>query len=176
MNDKANDCFKNGLRKNLLGLYPEAAADYSKAIGIDPSFAEAYLKRGILRYKLLKQYEESFDDFNKVVELDPACPAGFLYRGIVKCHLLQFSDALADFDRAIELDPNEERAYFNRGKSKYMLKYDKEEVCADLNRAICLHSTAAADIMKLFYGDNQEAIRETIALSVEEKTKKKVKG
>ena len=173
MNEKANDWFQRGLKNNVLGLYPEAAADYSKAIEIDPSFADAYLKRGVLRYKLLKKYEESFGDFNKVVELDPACSAGYLYRGIVKCHLLQFSDALPDFDRAIELDPNEERAYLNRGKSKYMLKYDKEEVCADLKRAVRLHSTTAADLINLFYGDNKEPVQEAIISAVEEKAKKK---
>ena len=173
MSKNSNDFYLSGLRNNLAGLYPEAVADYTKAIEIDSSCVDAYLKRGILKYKILKQYEESLTDFDSVVELNPRCSAAYLHRGIVKCHLLKFSDALPDFNKAIELDPNEERAYFNRGKNKYMLKYDKEEVCTDLEKAILLHASYAADIMKLFYGREQDLIRENINRSVQEKNDNK---
>ena len=173
MNKNFADYYNSGLRNNQAGLYPEAVADYTKAIEIDSSHVDAYLKKGILKYKILKQYEESLTDFDSIVELNPRCSAAYLHRGIVKCHLLKFSDALPDFDRAIELDPNEERAFFNRGKCKYMLKYDKKEVCADLEKAILLHASYAADIMKLFYGKDQYLIREKINLSVQEKNDNK---
>jgi tetratricopeptide (TPR) repeat protein len=172
MGKKANDYYQDGLKKNLQGLYAEAAADYTKAIEMDPAFSDAFLKRGVLRYKLLKQYQESEGDFNKAVELAPQNATAYLYRGIVKCHLLKFKEAMPDFDKALDLDPNEERAYFNRGKNKYMLKYDKEEVCADLERAIRLHATAAADLIKLFYGENQKPVREEITRIIAEKIKK----
>ncbi|MCK5055492.1 MAG: hypothetical protein KAT34_02480 [Candidatus Aminicenantes bacterium] len=159
MKKKANDYYLSGLRNNLAGLYPEAAADYAKAIEIDSYCADAYLKRGVLRYKILKQYDESLTDFDSVIELNPRCSAAYLHRGIVKCHLLKFSDALPDFNKAVELDPNEERAYFNRGKNKYMLKYDKKEVCADLGKAILFHAPQAADMIKLFYGTAQDLVK-----------------
>jgi len=168
-----NHYYFSGLQKNLSGQYPEAVADYTKAIGIDSSHIDAYLKRGVLRYKILKQYEESLSDFNKAIELNPHCSAAYLHRGIVKCHLLRFSEALPDLDRAVELDPNDERAFLNRGKLKYMLKHDKSAVCTDLEKAILLHSPQAADMIKLFYGEGMESMQEYLNTTVKEKLKNK---
>jgi len=154
----ADDYFKSGLRNNLVN-YPAAAADYSKTIELNPSHSEAYLKRGTLRYKILKQYREALADLDKVIELKPDCAPAYLHRGVVKCNLRMFDSALPDFDRAEELDPNDERVYLNRGKNKYMLKYDEKEVRLDLEKAILFGSTAAADMLKLFYGSGMDSAR-----------------
>ena len=164
--------YRAGLENNLLNHYTKAAQDYSKAIEIDPFYLDAYLKRGTLYYKLLKKYEDALRDFNRAVEIEPGSAAASLHRGIVKCHLLQFEEALPDFDRAIQLDPNDERAFFNRGKVKYVLKYEKEEVCRDLERAIKLGSSQAAELKELFYGKNQASIREAITQGIKKKAKK----
>ncbi len=153
--------FKRGLRNNLEN-YPAAVADYSKAIQLNPSHSGAYLKRGTLRYKILKQYPEALSDLDKVIELKPDCALAYLHRGIVKCHLFLFAGALPDFDKAEELDPNDERVYLNRGKDKYMLKYDEKEVRLDLEKAFLFGSTAAADMLKLFYGSDRDLARERI--------------
>jgi tetratricopeptide (TPR) repeat protein len=154
--------YKKGLKNNVLNRYVEAVDDYTRAIRLNPSYLDAYLQRGTLRYKILKRYEDALTDFDKAIEIDPGCPGAYLHRGIVKCHLLKFPEALGDFDKAIELDPNEERAYFNRGKNKYMLKYEEDEVRPDLEKAIRLGAPQAADMLKLFYGQNQDLMREDI--------------
>jgi tetratricopeptide (TPR) repeat protein len=164
--------YQKGLENNLIANYPGAVIDYSKAIEIDTSYLEAYLKRGTLYYKLLKRYEDALSDFNTAVELDKGCVHAHLHRGIVKCHLLKFADSLADFDWAIRLDPNDERAFYNRGKSKYMLKYNKEDVCADLEMAIKLGSIPAADMIKLFYGEDEQMVREAISQGIKKKAGK----
>jgi tetratricopeptide (TPR) repeat protein len=166
----ADDYFKSGLRNNL-GNYPAAVVDYSKAIDLDPSYSDAYLKRGTLRYKILKQYREALTDLDKVIELNPDCALAYLHRGIVKCHLLMFAEALPDFDRAEELDPNDERVYLNRGKCKYMLKYDEKEVRRDLEKAFLFGSTAAADMIRMFYGADRDSMRENINTAVKSKKK-----
>jgi tetratricopeptide (TPR) repeat protein len=84
---------------------------------------------------------------------------------------LNFREALPDFDKAIELDPNDERSYFNRGKNKYMLKYEKNEVLEDLERAVRLGSPAAADMINLFYGQDQSLVRDAVTKGVEEKAR-----
>jgi len=173
MKKKANDYYLKALQNNVAGLYPEAVADYTRAIEIDSSHIDAYLKRGIVRYKILKQYELSLTDFDVAIKIDPRCVAAYLHRGIVKCHLLKFDDAIPDFDRTIELDPNEERAYFNRGKGRYMLKYDEKDIRADLEKAILLHASYAADMLELFYGSGQHIAREHFKSNVKEKSEEK---
>jgi tetratricopeptide (TPR) repeat protein len=161
--------FKRGRENNILNRYQEAVDDYTRAIQLNPPYLDAFLQRGTLCYKILKRYEEALTDFDKAIEIDPGCASAYLHRGIVKCHLLKFSEALVDFDKTIELDPNEERAYFNRGKNKYMLKYEEEEVRSDLEKAICLGAPQAADMLKLFYSQNQEVMRKDIENRVKNK-------
>jgi tetratricopeptide (TPR) repeat protein len=164
--------FRDALKSNLEDRYTDAIAGYSKAIESDPSYIDAYIRRGVLSYKILKKYSECVADFDKAIELNPGYAVAYLHRGIVKCHLLKFDEALPDLDRAIELDPNDERAYLNRGKNKYVLKFDKEDVCADLEKAVKLGSTQAADMMRLFYGagrDSIDATRERITDGIKKK-------
>ncbi|MCK4761779.1 MAG: tetratricopeptide repeat protein [Candidatus Aminicenantes bacterium] len=160
---KSNTYYNSGLKKNLHEQYTEAIADYTKAIELEPEHVDAYLQRGTLNYKILKKYEEALADFEKAVELDSQCSAAFLHRGVVKCHLLKFKEALPDFDRAAELTPNDEKIYFNRGKNKFMLKYEKEDVCADLEKAILLGAPQAADMLDIFYGKDGESVRKVLA-------------
>ena len=52
------------------GLYELAISDYSKAIEIDPGFAEAHYDRGCSYYEL-REYEEAIADLTRAIELDP---------------------------------------------------------------------------------------------------------
>ncbi len=174
MND--SDYYRRGLQNNLNGSYQDAITDYTKAIEINPSFLEAYLRRGTLKYKLLKQYEESLQDFSKTIELDPQQYEAYLHRGIVKCHLFKFEEGLADFNKTLELNPSEERAYFNRGKVKFMLKYDKGDVCEDLEKAIKLGAPQASDMMKIFYSDGKDSHDTILSNAVAEKERREKKS
>jgi tetratricopeptide (TPR) repeat protein len=48
--------------------YDKAAADYEKAIELDPKLADAYVGRAVLRY-VRKDYEGSWSDVHKAEEL-----------------------------------------------------------------------------------------------------------
>ena len=168
---KAEDSFKEGLKKNLDKKYTEAMADYTKAIEQNPDHVDAYMQRGTLGYRLLKQYNESLLDFDKAVQLAPDRADTFLHRGIVKCHLLQFAEGLKDFNRAAELAPNDERVYFNRGKVKYVLKYEKDDVCDDLNMALRHGFAQAGELIKLFYNEDQDTFSQRIEKGISEKAK-----
>ncbi|MCP5047942.1 MAG: tetratricopeptide repeat protein [bacterium] len=153
--------YKKGLGR---GLQDDTGAveDYSKAIDLNPSYIDAYIRRGMLYYKLLKKYEEALADLDQAVKLAPHRADALLERGIVNCHLLKFDDALKDLTGVIQLNPYDEKAYLNRGKVKYVLKYDKKEVCKDLEMAIRLGAPHAADMIKIFYGQEQAATRDSI--------------
>jgi tetratricopeptide (TPR) repeat protein len=169
MTEKIKDAvyyFKEGLRHNILN-YSKAEEDYSKALELNPSYLDAYLRRGTLRYKVIKNLKEAEADFDKAVELAPECAEAYLHRGIVKCHLLKFDRALPDFNKSVELNPYDERALYNRGKNKFMLKYDEKEVREDLEKAVHLGSVEAADMIKLFYESEQNSVRKAIEEGIE---------
>jgi len=48
--------------------YAQAISDYTKAVKINPDFAEAYHNRAITLY-YLKNYDKSFSDVQKVLSL-----------------------------------------------------------------------------------------------------------
>jgi tetratricopeptide (TPR) repeat protein len=166
---KAENFYKEGLKKNLDKKYEEAMADYTKAIDLEPNHVNAYMQRGTLGYRILKQYKGSLMDFDKAVQLAPERADTYLHRGIIKCHLLQFEDGLKDFNTTAALAPNDERVYFNRGKVKYVLKFEKDEVCDDLNRALRLGYAQAAELIKLFYSKDQDAVSEQIEKGIIQK-------
>ncbi|MGE5341441.1 MAG: tetratricopeptide repeat protein [Candidatus Omnitrophota bacterium] len=170
--NNAEQYYRSGLKNNLLSQYDEAIADYSKAIECSPFFTDAYLRRGTLRYKILKKYDDALMDFTQIITFNSDSALAYLHRGIVKCHLLKFEDAMPDYDKSIELDPNDERAYLNRGKNKYVLKFSEDEVRNDLERAIRLGSGQAADMLELFYGGDQQAIRESISKGIQERARR----
>ncbi len=166
---KAEHYYREGILDNCENRFEEAYECYSKAIESNPTLVEALLQRGILGYKILKRYRDALSDFNKILEIDISCAAAYLHRGIVKCNLRLFNEALPDFDQAIRLQPNDERAYYNRGKNKYMLKFSKEEVCADLELSFKLGALHAADMIRHFYGENEAFTAENSRASAKKK-------
>ena len=50
--------------------YDKAIAEFSRAIELDPNYAEAYYKRGVA-YLRKDKYDEAIADLTKAIELDP---------------------------------------------------------------------------------------------------------
>jgi tetratricopeptide (TPR) repeat protein len=53
-----------------MGRHEEAIADFTRAIGLDPSDAWAVGSRGEV-YKAMGRHEEAIADFTRAIELDP---------------------------------------------------------------------------------------------------------
>lgn len=58
--------------------YARAISDYTLAIGLNPSFSEAYFERAEL-FLRLKNFKKALEDYNKIIELNPSCP-GWVYQ------------------------------------------------------------------------------------------------
>ena len=67
-----------GLAKQNLGDYEGAIADYTKALEIDPDFADAYYNRGNAKKKL-GDYKGAIADYNKALEIGPDFAAAYYY-------------------------------------------------------------------------------------------------
>jgi tetratricopeptide (TPR) repeat protein len=126
------------------GGYDNAITEFTNAINLDSSNAQAYHNRGVL-YRDKGEYDSAVSDFNRAVTLDPNNGAVFFSRG--KTYLAQgnYDQAIADFSKAIELglknESNESNIslfYCKRGES-YMAQGGYDRAMADLNKAIELY-------------------------------------
>jgi tetratricopeptide (TPR) repeat protein len=104
------------------GKYPEAIADFTKAIELDPKLAVAYSNRGVAYLDGLKKFPEAIADFTKVIELDPKLAVAYLNRGQAFYNLEKNVEAIADCTKAIELDTKLALAYLLRGMAYQGLK------------------------------------------------------
>jgi tetratricopeptide (TPR) repeat protein len=121
-----------------LNLLPQAIADYSAAIAVNPSFYDAYNNRGVLLERQ-GQDDKALADYNAAIALRPSNVQAYINRGLVLERTGQIDKALADFDRAIALDPVSPDAYYNRG----LLFLDRlgrpDRALADFDRSIMLN-------------------------------------
>jgi len=92
----------------------EALVDYSQAIRLDPSFAQAHSNRGVTLAALGRQ-EEALADYSQAIRLDPNDAKVHTNRGVTLAALGRQEEAVADYSQAIRLDPNYAKAYYNRG-------------------------------------------------------------
>lgn len=99
-----------GLSYAALRLYPEAIADFDRAIDRRSGFAAAYNNRGIV-YAAQGQYDTAIEDFNQVLELNANSITGYNNRGVIYAAQGEYDLAIADFERAIELDEDYAQPY-----------------------------------------------------------------
>ncbi len=136
----ATDLFEKAYAHQKSGRYKEAIDAYSKAISLNPEYAEIYYNRG-MAYVDLMQYDKAIKDLNKATALDPELAIAYIERGIAYSILKQYDRAFKDYNKAILLDPELAEAYNTRGFAYSFLKqYDKamryyNELVAGLDRA-----------------------------------------
>ncbi len=82
--------------------YELALSDYSKAIDINPNYADAYNNRGNL-YSDLQKYELALSDYSKAIDINPNYAMAYNNRGVVYALTREFPKALADAEKASEL-------------------------------------------------------------------------
>ncbi len=103
--DKMSDYsfFLRGVAKHNLQDYRGAIADYSKAIEIDPNYAEAYFKRGNAKYDF-QDYKGAIADYSRAIEINPRYASDAYYnRGLAKIILGQIDSGCMDLSKAGEL-------------------------------------------------------------------------
>jgi tetratricopeptide (TPR) repeat protein len=97
--------------------FPQAIAEFTKAIEITPTVPEGYYNRG-LAYKQSGAPMEAVADFTAAIERRPDFALAYLQRGNCKHLIKDLNGAEADYTRAIELDPSEAEAYYLRGVTR----------------------------------------------------------
>ncbi|WP_419547741.1 tetratricopeptide repeat protein [Microcystis sp.] len=117
--------------------YELALSDYSKAIDINPNYADAYNNRGNL-YKDLQKYDLALSDYSKAIDINPNDALAYNNRGNLYYNQQKYELALSDYSKAIDINPNLAEAYYNRGvlyddQRKYDLALSDYSKAIDIN-------------------------------------------
>ncbi|MBV1695266.1 MAG: tetratricopeptide repeat protein [Hyphomicrobiales bacterium] len=119
-----------------------AAADYSKAIEIDPRYVAAYVQRGIVRTEK-SDFDLAIADLTKAIEIEPTSFDAYLARGVAHFRKDDHKKAIADYTKAIEIKPTADSGYFRRGIA-YSAMNDDNKAIADYTKAIELNPKSAS--------------------------------
>lgn len=101
------------------GKYEEAVQDFSRALKINPTDADAY--RGLAKaYESQELFNEAEVTFKKAIELKPDYWAGYNDLGVYYYRHGRFDEAIKEFQHVVRLTPDNSRGYNNIGGIYYM--------------------------------------------------------
>lgn len=118
-----------------------AVAAYTRAIELDPDYADAYDNRGFIKMNR-GDLVGAIADFGQAIRLRPDKFEGYMNRGTAYLMHEEFSAAITDLDQALAISPKYPTAYHNRGNAYHGLGKTAEAI-ADFTRAIEIYPAPA---------------------------------
>lgn len=131
--DSGSAFFDRGTIMLNSGKLDEAAADFERAIALDPRHAAALASRGIVRF-WRKDFAGAKADVEAAAAIDSDLIPVLHGRGLVAAQENRVRDAVAEFSRALAKDPDDIFALFRRADMWNRLD-DYDKALADLDRA-----------------------------------------
>ncbi len=122
--------------KHEKGDWDGAISDYSKAILLNPKYADAYIARAESKPV---DFDAQISDYSKAISLNPNDASTYFKRGFSKFRLEDYNGALSDYNIALELEPNNTKFIFEKSRVKRDLKDIKGSI-DDINKVIELDS------------------------------------
>ena len=98
----SKEYFNRAVAKYNLLDYEGAIADYTKAIELNPNYAEVFFNRGMCK-AFLQDFRGAIADCTKAIELNPNYAEAYFNRGVSKNFLGQKDSGCLDFSKAGEL-------------------------------------------------------------------------
>jgi len=132
--------------------YAVALTNFTRAVELNPRYADAYCYRGMSRW-WLQDFNGAVADYDKAIALNPKCGGYYCNRGQAEFTLKLVPEALADYNKSIELDPKNAQAYFNRGTLKILGLTNYTKAITDFTKAIELHSDPHEEDILFWRGD-----------------------
>ena len=104
-------------RGNHWDYYEGGISDLNVALSLDPTLAEAYLKRAEFKGRQ-GEYEAAIADFTEHIRLEPGNSRAYEERARIYTDNGNYQAAIADFDEAIRLKPTNLFTYVQRGRER----------------------------------------------------------
>jgi tetratricopeptide (TPR) repeat protein len=98
----AEEDFNLGLVYGKQGNLLQAISEYTKAIAINPNYAEAYNNRGIV-YGQQNKLTQALADFTKAIKINPNFAQAYYSRAVTYCAIKEYDLAWTDVHKAEEL-------------------------------------------------------------------------
>ena len=125
------------------GDYDKALADESKAIEINPEFADAYMTRGAF-FVDTGDYDQAIAETSRAISIDPRNVRAYSNRAFARGRKGDFAGAIADTTKAIEIDPRWIAAYIVRGDN-YARKGEHGMAFADFGKVAQIDPKSGED-------------------------------
>jgi tetratricopeptide (TPR) repeat protein len=158
-----NADFKRALACQQQEDYECAIENYTKAIEVNPDYAEAYGGRG-WAYLNQGNYDKSFEDCDMAVKLEPDFVEALTCRGLSYSLREDYQRIFADCNKAIELKPDYAEAYDCRGiayrlQKKYALAIQDSDKAIELKPDLARAYVNRGQIYRES-GDNGQSIKD----------------
>ncbi|MGW0608851.1 tetratricopeptide repeat protein [Streptomyces sp. NPDC002644] len=125
-----------GRHLEVAGQEEAAAAEFDRAVALDPDSAAARFHRGRAHLRAGRE-EEAVDDLAAAVRLDPTDARALFQRGEAHRRAGRWDEALADLTATLALDPGHTRALGSRGQVHRQAGL-LDEAIADFTAALAL--------------------------------------
>lgn len=100
----------------------------------NPAKSRVYTQEGeklLLRYS---EFDEAEEVLTKAIRYDKGNFEAYYYRGCARINAQKYEDAIADFEKAVALKPDYADAYFNLGRTYYIVN-NEEKACENYRLA-----------------------------------------
>ena len=100
----------------------------------NPNKSRTYMEEGsklLLRYS---KYEEAEEMLTKAIRYNKHNYEAYYYRGCSRINAQKYKEAIADFETAVALKPDYADAYFNLGRTYYLI-HDEDKACENYKLA-----------------------------------------
>lgn len=94
----------------------------------DPAKSRYYMDEGNKLMMNYGKYAEAEEAFDKAIKYDKNNYEAYYLRGCAKINAKKYQNAILDLEKAIELKPDYADAYFNIGRTYFLLN-DEEKAC-----------------------------------------------
>lgn len=100
----------------------------------NPAKSRVYTQEGeqlLLRYS---KYDEAEETLTKAIKYDKGNYEAYYYRGCARINAKNYKGAIEDLQKAVELKPDYADAYFNLGRTYYIMQ-DEDKACENYKLA-----------------------------------------
>ena len=140
-----NLLFQRGYILYQLQKYETAKNAFSKAIEVDPSFADGFNARSIVNHALGK-FSDAIYDCERALKIKPKYKEALLNLARAQRELHQHDEALKNYTKAIALDQKYFNGFLGRALIWKILNHH-EKALVDLNKAVSLNPSSGKALL-----------------------------